>query len=45
MLAAAVFMENTTLYNYARELILYSSYANLSGTISSTGQASESGRD
>ncbi|KAF7156244.1 hypothetical protein CNMCM5623_009637 [Aspergillus felis] len=45
MLAAAVFTENTTLYNYAKELILYSSCANLSGTISPTGQASESGRD
>lgn len=45
MLAAAVFVENTTLYNYAKELILYSSCANLSGTISPIGQASESGRD
>jgi hypothetical protein len=45
MLAAAVFTENTTLYDYAKELILYSSCANLSGTISPTGQASESGRD
>jgi hypothetical protein len=45
MLAAAVFVENTTLYDYAKELILYSSCANLSGTISPTGQASESGRD
>ncbi|KAH8664561.1 chondroitin AC/alginate lyase [Xylariales sp. PMI_506] len=45
MLAAAVFVENATLYDYAKELILYSSCANLSGTISSTGQSSESGRD
>jgi len=45
MLAAAVFMENATLYNYGKELIMYSSCANLSGTISPTGQASESGRD
>lgn len=45
MLASAVFLENTTLYNYAKELILYSSCANLSGTISPTGQSSESGRD
>ncbi|GFF29960.1 hypothetical protein IFM61606_10450 [Aspergillus udagawae] len=30
MLAAAAFTENTTLYNYAKELILYSSCANLS---------------
>ena len=45
MLAAAVFLENTTLYNYGKELILYSSCANLSGSISPTGQSSESGRD
>lgn len=45
MLAAAVFTENTTLYDYGKELILSSSCANLSGTISSTGQSSESGRD
>ena len=45
MLGAGVFLENATLYNYGKELILYSSCANLSGTILSTGQSSESGRD
>jgi hypothetical protein len=45
MLAAAVFLEDTTLYNDAKTLILSSACANLSGTISSTGQSSESGRD
>lgn len=45
MLTAAVFMENITLCGYVKELILYSSWANLSGTISPTGQASESGRN
>lgn len=45
MLAAAVFGENSTLYDLGKQLILSSSCANLSGTISSTGQSSESGRD
>jgi hypothetical protein len=45
MLAAGIFLENATLYNYGKELILYSACANLSGSISPTGQASESGRD
>jgi hypothetical protein len=45
MLAAAIFLENTTLYNYGKTLILSSACANLSGSISPTGQSSESGRD
>ena len=45
MLAAGIFLENTTLYNYGKTLILSSACANLSGSISSTGQSSESGRD
>jgi len=45
MIAAAVFIENSTLYDYGKQLILSSPCANLSGTISSTGQSSESGRD
>ncbi|CAK7229691.1 hypothetical protein SCUCBS95973_007312 [Sporothrix curviconia] len=45
MLAAAVFTENSTLYEAAKDLMLNSACANLTGSISSTGQSSESGRD
>ncbi|CAK7237360.1 hypothetical protein SBRCBS47491_009949 [Sporothrix bragantina] len=45
MLAASVFTENRTLYEYAKYLMLNSACANLTGSISSTGQSSESGRD
>ncbi|KAL2823963.1 chondroitin AC/alginate lyase [Aspergillus pseudoustus] len=45
MLAAAVFTEDTELYDLAKTLILDSPCANLTGSISATGQSSESGRD
>ncbi|KAK2768511.1 hypothetical protein FQN54_000366 [Arachnomyces sp. PD_36] len=45
MLAAGVFTENTSLYEEAKDLILNSACSNLSGSISPTGQNSESGRD
>ncbi|KAL3462363.1 chondroitin AC/alginate lyase [Aspergillus heterothallicus] len=45
MLAAAVFTEDTELYELAKTLILESPCANLIGSISASGQSSETGRD
>lgn len=45
MLAAAVFTENATLYDYAKLLMNSSSCASFTGSVIASGQSSESGRD
>jgi len=45
MIAVAIFTDNTTLYQQAKDLITDSACANLTGTIAASGQSSESGRD
>ncbi|OJJ08470.1 hypothetical protein ASPVEDRAFT_77126 [Aspergillus versicolor CBS 583.65] len=45
MLAASVFLENQTAYDTAKHLMLHSQCANFTGSISPTGQTTETGRD
>lgn len=45
MLAIAIFLDDHDLYTTAKNAMLYSPCANVTGIISSTGQSSDSGRD
>lgn len=45
IIAFGIFLDNETMYEYGKSLISNSSCANLTGSINSEGQSSESGRD